>query len=97
MSEGVVNAFLFACVICPIFSSSVILERQSRGELQTIPDGVGDGLDGVAVGGRPAASELVVIDITSIVMTIIGIAILRPARSAFLEENIRESFRGSVE
>src|SRR6185436_10927345 len=59
MSEGVVSAFLFACVICPIFSSNVILERQSAVDVHPIP-GVGEGV-GVR-GGGGAAYELVVMD-----------------------------------
>jgi hypothetical protein len=99
MSEGVVNAFLFACVICPIFSSRVILERQSAVDVQALPDGVGVGLEGVAVGGLAAKEFVVVTEAKSIMTMTIGKAILNIARSPdtslwvlFLEENMISPF-----
>jgi len=78
------------------------LDKQSAGEVQLLPVGVGDGLDGVAVGGRPAANEFVaVIDVNNMARIIIGAAILSPVRNwntifrlRFFEENIKKSFRG---
>jgi len=74
------------------------LDKQSAGEVQLLPVGVGDG---VAVGGRPAANEFVaVIDVNNMARIIIGAAILSPARNwytifrlRFFEENIKKSFR----
>jgi hypothetical protein len=58
------------------------LDKQSTVELQALPRGVAVGLDGVAVGGRPAASEFVhVIETDKMVTIRIGAEILSPARS----------------
>ena len=63
MSEVVVRVFLLACVIWPIFSSRVICERQSDGEVHPADTGVGVGMTavgtGVRVGGRAATAEFV--------------------------------------
>ena len=88
-----VKAFLFACVICPIFSSRVILERQSAVDVHAAGGGLDTGV-GVAVGGLAANELVVVIDINSIAITIVGMATFSPARRAFFTENIIESFRG---
>jgi uncharacterized ferredoxin-like protein len=76
MSEGVVNAFLFACVICPIFSSRDILERQSAAEVQPPPAGM---VVGVGVDGRAAKEFVAVIDVNNMIMMTIGMAILNTA------------------